>query len=244
MLEPPDLEHLHYFQSLPSTMDEARRLAKNNAPEWSLVLAESQSAGRGRRGRVWQAAPNSGLYFTLVLYPKLEMQALGLLPLLVGASLAKTIRETTGISTQLKWSNDILSTDGRKLCGILLEQTGKAVLLGVGINVLRQEFLPELHAAALEEYAPVERFRLLESILKDLKLEYQRFLEQPDHALLLWKAQPNTLGRRVQILEPNGKTWQGVALGLDSSGGLVVQSGTVSTIVHAAEVSLRHSENL
>jgi BirA family transcriptional regulator, biotin operon repressor / biotin---[acetyl-CoA-carboxylase] ligase len=244
MLKIPDLEHLHYFQSLPSTMDEARRLAKNNAPEWSLVLAESQSAGRGRRGRVWQSAPNSGLYFTLLLYPKLQPQALGLLPLLVGASLAKTILETTGIHTQLKWSNDILSTDGRKLCGILLEQTGAAVLLGVGINVLRQEFLPELHAAALEEYAPVERFMLLKAIVKNLQLEYQRFLQQPDHGRMLWKTQPNTLGRTVQILEPDGKTWQGVALDLDQSGGLIVQHATETRVVYAAEVSLRHTENL
>jgi BirA family transcriptional regulator, biotin operon repressor / biotin---[acetyl-CoA-carboxylase] ligase len=240
----PNLEHFFYHQTLPSTMDEARKLVKQGTPEWSLVLAETQSAGRGRRGRVWQSAPHSGLYFTVVLYPKLEPRRLGLLPLLVGASLSKTMFKTTGIQTHLKWSNDLLSSDGRKFCGILLEQAGAAVLLGVGINVVRQPFPPELNAAALEEYAPIQRWDLLKAIVEDLKLEYGRFLEQPEYALGLWKAQPNTLGRAVQILEPDGTTWQGVALDVDTSGGLLVQVGTQTKMVHAAEVSLRHSPNL
>jgi BirA family transcriptional regulator, biotin operon repressor / biotin---[acetyl-CoA-carboxylase] ligase len=240
----PDLENFFYHQSLPSTMDEARKLALLDTPEWSVVLAETQSAGRGRRGKVWRSAPHSGLYFTVVLYPRLEPRYLGLLPLLVGASLAKTILTSTGIETHLKWSNDLLCPDGRKFGGILLEQTGAAVLLGVGINVAQQDFPPDLNAAALEEFTPIRRWDLLETIVGDLKLEYQRFLEQPDHALGLWKAQPNTLGRSVKILEPDGTTWQGVALDLDKSGGLLVQVGEQTKIVYAAEVSLRHSPNL
>jgi BirA family transcriptional regulator, biotin operon repressor / biotin---[acetyl-CoA-carboxylase] ligase len=240
----PKLEYFFYHHSLPSTMDEARKLAKNGTPEWSVVLAETQTAGRGRRGRVWQSAPNSGLYFTLVLYPKLESQNLGLLPLLVGASLAKTIVATTGIEVHLKWSNDLLSPDGRKFCGILCEHTSAALLLGIGINLLPQAFPPELRAAALEEYAPVQRWHLLEAIVTDLQTEYRHFLEQPQHALQLWKAQPNTLGRTVQVLEPDGTRWDGVALDLDASGGLLVQTPSQTKIVHAADVSLRHSPNL
>jgi BirA family transcriptional regulator, biotin operon repressor / biotin---[acetyl-CoA-carboxylase] ligase len=237
----PELEHFFYHHSLPSTMDEARRLANNGTPEWSVVLAETQTAGRGRRGRVWQSAPHSGLYFTLVLYPTLERQNLGLLPLLVGASLSKTIVATTGIEVCLKWSNDLLSPDGRKLCGILCEQAGAALLLGIGINVLPQAFPKELGAAALEEYAPVVRWRLLEALVADLQTEYRRFIQTPEHALHLWKAQPNTLGRAVQILEPNGTQWDGVALDLDTSGGLLVQTPSQIQLVHAADVSLRHS---
>lgn len=232
------LEHFFYFETLPSTMDQARQLAQAGTPEWSVVFAETQSAGRGRRGKVWQSAKGAGLYFTIVLYPQLEPAQLGLLPLLVGASLAKTILVQTGIRTQLKWSNDLLSTDGRKLCGVLLEQTGQAVLLGVGINVVQQDFPLELHAAALGEFAPVERFTLLEAIIKDLQAEYLQFLQEPEHAIYLWKAQPNTLGQTVRVLEPNGMVWQGLALDLHSSGGLVLQTPIETKVVYAAEVSL------
>jgi BirA family transcriptional regulator, biotin operon repressor / biotin---[acetyl-CoA-carboxylase] ligase len=172
------------------------------------------------------------------------LQNLGLLPLLVGASLAKTIVATTGIEVHLKWSNDLLSPDGRKFCGILCEHTSAALLLGIGINLLPQAFPPELRAAALEEYAPVQRWHLLEAIVTDLQTEYRHFLEQPQHALQLWKAQPNTLGRTVQVLEPDGTRWDGVALDLDASGGLLVQTPSQTKIVHAADVSLRHSPNL
>ncbi|MFN3266722.1 MAG: biotin--[acetyl-CoA-carboxylase] ligase, partial [Deinococcales bacterium] len=212
--------------------------------EWSVIFAEAQSAGRGRRAKVWQSAHGAGLYFTAVLYPRLAPAQLGLLPLLVGASLAQSILKQTGIRTQLKWSNDVLSTDGRKLCGVLLERTARAVLLGVGINVKCQDFPPEFHAAALEEFAPVERFVLLEQIVHDLQNEYALFLEQPKYALQLWKAQPNTLGQTVRVLEPNGAVWQGLALDIDSSGGLVLQTPTQTKIIHAAEVSLERGSGV
>jgi BirA family transcriptional regulator, biotin operon repressor / biotin---[acetyl-CoA-carboxylase] ligase len=243
----PMLEAVQYKTKVTSTMDEIRLQARSGAPEWTTLLAEQQSNGRGRRGKPWQSANASGLYFTVLLRPSVPLAQLGLLPLLVGAVVAKSIEATTRIGTVLKWSNDVLSLDGRKICGILLETevedgTAKFALLGIGINVRRQEFPSQFNAAALEEYQVVHRRQLLGNILKNLQLEYKQFSRQPDHALKLWKAQSNTLGYEISVVEPNNQTWTGLATDLDSSGALMVQTENELKTVYAAEISVRHLE--
>ena len=236
---------IDYRQSVGSTQDEMRILARAAAPEFTVVLAETQTAGRGRRGKVWQAAPYSGLYFTMLLRPNIDFSSFGLLPLLIGACVAKSIKLETGIATLLKWSNDILSADGRKFAGILLESEliGKkrVALVGIGINLRNQDFSAEFKAAALEEFAPVHRRKLLSRILQTIQTEYALFLEQPSYAGILWKAQPNFLGQEIQILEPNGSVSTGIAQALDSSGGLIVQTSTGSRLLYAGEVSLKRA---
>ena len=241
----PILENVQYKTKVGSTMDEMRIQARNGAPEWTVLIAEQQTQGRGRRGKPWQSANASGLYFTVLLRPTVLLANLGLLPLLVGAVVAQSIEEATSLKTLLKWSNDVLSPDGRKLSGILLEtevEDGAArfALVGIGINVRRQDFPIQFNAAALEEFKEVHRRQLLEQILKNLKKEYQQFQIQPDHALKLWKAQPNTLGHKISLIEPSGSTWTGLAVDLDPSGALKVQTINELKTVYAAEISLRH----
>ena len=236
-----------YLGSLGSTMDEARALARAGAPEFSAVLSERQTAGRGRRGRAWQSPAGSGLYLSLVLRPNLPLSSLGLLPLLVGACLRRAIHAQTGFSGLLKWSNDLLTPDGRKLAGVLLESeiedgTAKFVVLGIGVNVRVQDFPPDLNAAALEEFtAPVNRKALLSTILTELRVQYQRFLETPSSALELWRSHNGTLGRAVRVLLPDGSSWDGTAVEVSSDGGLQIQTlnGELKT-VFAGDVSLRH----
>jgi BirA family transcriptional regulator, biotin operon repressor / biotin---[acetyl-CoA-carboxylase] ligase len=241
----PMLENVQYKTKVGSTMDEMRIQARNGAPEWTVLLAEQQTQGRGRRGKPWQSANASGLYFTVLLRPNVPLAQMGLFPLLVGAVVAKSMEENTGIKTLLKWSNDVLSSDGRKLSGILLETevedgTARFALVGIGINVRCQDFPKEFNAAALEEYAKVHRRDLLEQILKNFKQAYQQFQVNPSHAIALWKAQPNTLGREIKLTEPNGDTWTGRATDLDSSGALKVQTSNEIKTVYAAEITLRH----
>lgn len=236
-------EGVQYKAEVGSTMDEIRALARAGAPEWTVVLADQQTHGRGRRGKVWQSQAGSGLYFSILLRPRVTLSSLGLLPLLVGASLAASIQSHLGLTTQLKWSNDLLSLDGRKLAGILLESevirnNVKFVVLGIGVNVHRQDFPEELRATALEEFGEVKRGSLFRAVFGRLRLDYARFLEQPEFALQLWKSFPNSLGKIVQILEPSGDTWSGIALDLDSSGALLVQTETEIKTVFAGEVSL------
>jgi BirA family transcriptional regulator, biotin operon repressor / biotin---[acetyl-CoA-carboxylase] ligase len=240
----PFLAEILYFGTVSSTMEEIKAMVLSEAPEFTVLLAEQQLAGRGRRGKPWMAKPASGLYFTLLLRPKLATSSLGLLPLLIGACVAQGIQNETGIETLLKWSNDILSSDGRKLAGILIEAQLEAdlarfVLVGIGINVRCQDFPKEFQAAALEEYAPVNRRDLLKRILQMIRNEYTVFLEHPNHAIKLWKSLPNFLGQTIRVLEPNNNEWTGIATDLDLSGGLIVQTATGSRLIHAAEVSLK-----
>ena len=100
-----------------------------------------------------------------------------------------------------------------------------------------QDFPSELKAAALEEFAPVNRRTLLETCITNLKKAYQVFLENPESALQDWKSHSNNLGREIQILEPNGEIWTGIATDLDSSGGLVVCANGQTRILFAAEIS-------
>ena len=245
---PVGIAGVTYLGSVGSTMDEARALARGDAPEFSAVLSERQTAGRGRRGRAWQSPAGSGLYLSLVLRPNLPLSSLGLLPLLVGACLQRAIHAQTGFSGVLKWSNDLLATDGRKLAGVLLESevedgAAKFVVLGIGVNVRVQDFPPELNAAALEEFTPpIDRKTLLEAILNELRVQYANFLENPNAALELWRSQNGTLGRTVRVLLPDGSSWDGTAVDVSSDGGLQVQplSGELKT-VFAGDVSLRHT---
>jgi BirA family transcriptional regulator, biotin operon repressor / biotin---[acetyl-CoA-carboxylase] ligase len=242
----PVINTVLYRGSVGSTMDEVRTLARDGAPEWTIMLAEQQTAGRGRRGRPWQSPAGAGLYFTTLLRPNVALADLALLPLLVGACVAQAVHLETGLKTLLKWSNDVLTSGGRKLAGILLETevedgAAKFALLGIGINVRRQEFPSDLNAAALEEFTPVHRRQLLERIINTLKLEYERYLERPEHALDLWRAQPNTLGRVVTVLEPSGATWQGTAKDLTDQGALLIFDGSKDRTVFAGDISLRHT---
>ena len=167
---------------------------------------------------------------------------------MVGACLQRAIHAQTGFAALLKWSNDLLTPDGRKLAGVLLESeiedgAAKFVVLGVGVNVRVQDFPADLNAAALEEFtAPVNRKALLEAILTELRVQYARFLESPSSALELWRSQNGTLGRAVRVLLPDGSSWDGIAEEVSSDGGLQVRtlSGGLKT-VFAGDVSLRHT---
>ena len=245
---PLGVDGVTYLGSVGSTMDEARALARGDAPEFSAVLSERQTAGRGRRGRVWQSPAGSGLYFSLVLCPNLPLSSLGLLPLLVGACLQRAIHAQTGWVGVLKWSNDLLTPDGRKLAGVLLESevedgAAKFVVLGIGINVRVQDFPTDLNAAALEEFTPpIDRKALLESILSELRMQYQVFLESPSSALELWRSSNGTLGQAVRVLLPDGSSWDGVAVDVTSDGGLQIRTvGGELRTVFAGDVSLHHT---
>jgi biotin-(acetyl-CoA carboxylase) ligase len=164
---------LHHIATCASTMDEARLLARNAAPHLTTVWAETQSAGRGRQGKSW-LSPVDGLYFTLIVRPEVEIetQRLGLLPLLVGAVLCSVVRERTGVRAALKWPNDVLGPDGRKLAGILAERdaVSRSVLVGVGLNIRRQSFEAnvQVNAASLEEYLGSSEPDLSEPDLSEL----------------------------------------------------------------------------
>ncbi len=241
---------LEYKASTTSTQDDARVLARSGAPEFSTVLSEIQTAGRGRRAKVWHSPSGAGLYFTVLLRPTRPVNELGVLPLLAGVALFRAIKLETGFEALLKWSNDLLASDGRKLAGILLEAeledgTARFVVLGMGLNVRTQNFPSDIPAAALEEFvSPVNRKKLLSTIMLELQKLYKHWSELGSSVVIdAWRESNATLGREVSVLEPNGSSFTGVAQDITNDGALIVKTtGGIKTI-NAGEVSLKFVSN-
>ncbi|WP_243093444.1 biotin--[acetyl-CoA-carboxylase] ligase [Thermus thalpophilus] len=205
-----------YLGRVGSTQDALRAWAEAGALEGALVLAEVQERGRGRRGRTWESRPGVSLTFSLLLRPRLPLPALGLLPLLAGLALY----EAVGVGG-LKWPNDLLSPDGRKLAGVLLEAKAEGeevahALLGVGVNVA---WAPE-GAAFLQEFTPLSRREVLERFLARLEALLP-LLEDPEAFLPRYAQASYTLGRRVRVETSKGPV-EGVAEAVLPDGSLMV----------------------
>lgn len=228
----------HYFGTLKSTQDELRRLAEAGAPEGTVVLAERQTAGRGRRGRRWES-PGGGLYFSLLLRPAYPLDRLPLLPLAAGVGLVRA----AGVGG-LKWPNDLVAfVDGelKKLGGVLLEAEvlGEELhyaLLGVGLNVAERG-LPE-EAAGIERFFPeARRDELLVRVLYEIEQAIAE-LGDPESFIKRYKLHSLTLFRPV-FARWVGEPIVGVAVDVETSGALVVRtkSGRRKRVT-AGEVSL------
>ena len=279
---------LYYYDSIDSTNIQAKRLAEEGAPDGTVVVADQQSAGRGRRGRGWASPAGTNLYFTLLLRPHVAPDRASMLTLVMALAVAQGIQTTmletlpedvqattgetlpgvmqateTKTLTQsaktkdalplvgIKWPNDIV-IDGRKACGILTElslsvEQGSIdyLVIGVGINVAKQEFPAELqgHAIALDEVAnsAINRSELLNAVLTAFEADYSDFLVTEDLTRL--KRQYDALlvnfGRQVRVLDPKGE-FDGIARGIQTTGELIVELPDGETKnVYAGEVSVR-----
>jgi BirA family transcriptional regulator, biotin operon repressor / biotin---[acetyl-CoA-carboxylase] ligase len=203
--------------------------ARSGAAEGLVLVAEEQTAGRGRLGRAWSAPPRAGLIFSVLLRPEgVPPARLGWLPLLTGVAVATAVRDQTGVPARLKWPNDVLVGE-RKLAGILAEAHGDAVVAGVGLNVtLGQEELPVPAATSLliEGATSTDRAALLAAILTALARRYRTWRADPDGAelraeYLRWCA---TIGREVRVELPGGAVLTGTAEDVDEVGRLAVRT--------------------
>jgi BirA family transcriptional regulator, biotin operon repressor / biotin---[acetyl-CoA-carboxylase] ligase len=232
----PELEKkLYHFHTIGSTMDAARDLIENGAGEGTIVVAESQSNGRGRLGREW-FSPQGGIYFTLILKPQIAPAYAPRLNLMASVAVAKTLRRLLGLDVRLKWPNDVL-IEGRKVCGILAEMKAevdalKYVTIGVGINANLSIAKYGTKVASLKELKghEISRKEIFISIVKEL-LEQQPLLAKG--ALIEeWRTLSATLNREVRI-ETTGGTIAGRAVDIDSSGALIIKGadGSLRTAI-------------
>ncbi|HIT64528.1 MAG TPA: biotin--[acetyl-CoA-carboxylase] ligase [Candidatus Ventrimonas merdavium] len=237
------------LDTVDSTNQEARRQAEQGAPDGTLVLAEEQTAGKGRRGRSWSSPKGSGIWMSLVLRPAFGPEKASMMTLLAAMAAARGVRETTGLACQIKWPNDLV-LNGRKVCGILTEMSTEQAriryaIVGIGINANTAGFPKELRDTATSLYAesgiPADRALLAASVLLAWEEYHGRFLETMDLSGLLeeYNASLVNRGRQVRVLDPKGE-WQGTALGIDREGQLLVQTedGAVRTVL-SGEVSVR-----
>lgn len=239
---------LYYYDAIDSTNLQAKRLAEEGAPNGTVVVADQQSAGRGRRGRTWASPAGANLYFTVLLRPKIAPDKASMLTLVMALAVAEGIRSIA--IPGIKWPNDIV-IDGRKVCGILTEMSLSAeqgsidhLVIGVGVNVAKQEFPKELqgYAVALEEFTcKVNRSELLNAILEQFEGYYEQFCTQADLSSLKnsYDALLVNYGRQVRVLDPKGE-YDGIARGIRPTGELIVElpDGEIRD-VYAGEVSVR-----
>jgi BirA family transcriptional regulator, biotin operon repressor / biotin---[acetyl-CoA-carboxylase] ligase len=239
---PPTTPSIHFYDTVASTQDLARALARAGSPTWTAVVAQNQTQGRGRQGKSWQSALNSGLYCTVIVVPQQAREQWGLWSLLAGVALAQCINNL-GLNTKLKWPNDLLAPTGQKLAGILLEHDAESgvLLLGIGVNVLAQDFTATINAAALADFGLAvtakDLFNQLYRRLVELNAQWQQL--GAGFVLEQWRLVNTTLGREVTITGAGGESFSGVASSIDETGALVVKTNDGWRTVTAGEVSLR-----
>lgn len=229
-----------------STNTDLAARAKAGAPEGAVLVAEEQTAGRGRLERQWSAPARSGLFLSLLLRPQgVPVERYGWLPILVGVAAAGTLSRVAEVETGLKWPNDLQAVvDGeeRKLGGILTELADGAVVVGLGVNVsLREAELPVPTATslALAGAAVLDRETLLRALLRgfaELYGEWVAAAGDPHASGLLpaYTARCTTLGRPVKVQLPGDQELLGEAVAVDGDGRLVVRSADGSRRAVAA----------
>jgi len=232
-----------WYTEVGSTNDVAAALAERGEPEGAVIIADAQTAGRGRHGRSWASPPQAGLYCSVIVRP--APHVVGLLTIAAGVAIAEGIQAATGLRAGLKWPNDIY-VNGLKLAGILAEagssRDGAAfVILGCGINLMPAAYPPEISARATsiesELGRPADRGLVLAECLAALDVRYRDLVEHASGRVIeRWRDRAaTTFGRRVEW-DVAGVTRQGVAEGIDETGALVVRDGTERARVMSGEV--------
>ena len=240
---------LFFYEETGSTNDDIKQMANEGALNGTLVVADRQSAGRGRCGRAWISPKGESVYMSLLLRPKCMPNQASALTLVMALAVTEAMEELAPGRSGIKWPNDIVM-NGKKVCGILtemaLEQTTiDYVVIGVGINVNQSIFDTEIAtiatSIALELGRKITRTELIGRILHYFEKEYAEFAKTYDLGSLMERYNGYLLNRdtQVRVLDPKGE-YEGFALGINSQGELMVkrQNGEIEA-VYAGEVSVR-----
>lgn len=240
--------HPQYYRSITSTNDVAARLADAGAAEGTWVVADEQTAGRGRRGRTWASPPGAGLYLSVIFRPSpvavRDDRVTSLLTLMAGVAAAQGVRAATGLAPALKWPNDlVIEPPGersgfsrfRKLAGILAEGSAsggelQSVVIGIGINLTSAAYPPDVEARATsiesELGRPVDRAAVLVEVLAALAA-WRRTLNDGGQRELLdaWRTLgPSSRNRRIRWMRTPDRAIAGITQGIDDTGALLVKT--------------------
>lgn len=253
----------HFYESIGSTNAQAKIDAENGAESGTLIVADRQTAGRGRRGRSWDSPAGTNIYFTLILKPDFAPDKASMLTIVMAMAVAEGMRKNLVISCEgtdvndtkempsieIKWPNDIV-VNGKKVCGILTEMSLEHdyiqnVVIGVGINVRIQEFAPEIAATATSIEAEcgrrISRCALIGDIMEAFEKNYRIFCDTENLSGLrkIYDSMLVNKDREVCVLDPKGE-YRGIARGINDTGELIVEKedGNLEE-VYAGEVSVR-----
>lgn len=233
-----------YYRSLPSTNDAAKRRAQEGAKNGTVIIAEEQTAGRGRIKRSW-LSPRGSIALSIILYP--ELAYLPCLIMVASLAVASAIEQVTSLKAQIKWPNDVL-VNGRKVCGILVESNVRGdkvdyAVIGIGINVnLNLADFPEIAPLATSLSQELGRNVSRREVIRSLLTEAERlYLALPagDSVFKQWRDRLVTLGKKIQVSSGEA-TYRGVAESVAHDGSLLLRQpdGNLLKIV-AGDVTLR-----
>jgi len=224
------------LDTVDSTQSVAFGLAEHGAADRTVVVADQQLAGRGRRGRIWRAPAGTSLLASIIVRPRLPQALLPTFSPMTAVATAEALRRVAPVAARVKWPNDVL-VGGKKIAGILLESRAPVIIIGIGVNLGQREFPPELAglatSVALETGRAPDRETMLSALLEEfdawrVRLEREGFGAVREQ----WRMLSDTLGRHVTL---DGVT--GIAVDLDVDGALLIDAGGTVRRVIAGEIA-------
>lgn len=230
---------VHRFESVASTNELALRMAREGAPEGTVVVGREQTAGRGRYGREWFSPSGLGLYLTLLLRPDMPLDNVWQFGFVASLAAAEAVSDVSRLPARVKWPNDVL-LNGKKLCGILVEAQQSAVgsqlcvVIGIGVNVLPSDFPPEFveraSSIAFEAKRPVSIEETENALLARLDSRCEELRSRGSDAILeSWRRLDSTRGQDVTVRTPDGII-EGTAVDVDSDGSLMLKLADGSVV--------------
>lgn len=242
-------EELYFYENIDSTNTKAKQLAETGATSGTLVVANMQTRGKGRRGRQWESPSDTGIFMTLILKPDMNPSKASMLTLVMALAVVKACNEVTSSTSYIKWPNDIV-LNNKKICGILTEMSAEMdyinhIVIGIGINANIDSFPEELIDKAtsikIENGKDVKRALLINRILVRFEQEYETFMHNGSLKAQMEEYNEFLINKdkEVAIIEHSNQ-YQGIALGINETGELLVRKkdGKVES-VYAGEVSVR-----
>lgn len=237
-----------FLENVDSTNDEAKRRAEAGAAHGTLVVSESQHAGKGRRGRSFDSPKQSGIWMSLIIKDEIEPARASMLTLVMGFATVKAIETVTDLRAQIKWPNDLV-LNGKKVCGILTEMSMQMdcinhIVIGTGINVRNEGFPEEICHVATSIYQEsgqkIGRAGLIAEVLKQFEAYYEIYMKTQDLGELMNEYNQCLInrGRQVQVFDPKG-SYLGRAIGINAEGELLVETENGVRKVSSGEVSVR-----
>ena len=239
---------IHIFNEIDSTNDRAYKLADNSAPEGTIVIAESQSSGKGRSGRKWISIPGQSLSFSIILKPEIDIAKTPGLTLVIAVALSDTLHHFGVHTHKIKWPNDIL-INNRKIAGILTEMkamSGKIVFIisGIGINTgsVLNELPEDLKSAAssiLDETGIViDRTGFLQTLLQMMEIRYNEFVQSGlENILKDWKENSDLIGKKISFILDRQRI-EGDVKAINDDGSLNIETGSGTLSFNSGEITI------
>lgn len=231
-----------FKETVESTQKEAHKIAEESE-EGTLIIAEEQTAGRGRMTRAWHSPKGTGIWMSLILKPNLPPVKAPQFTLIAAVAVAEAIQDVTGLTPEIKWPNDLLM-NGKKITGILTELQADAdrirsIIIGIGMNVNQQAFPAELEdiatSLAIEKGETISRAKLVQAILKNIEIYYKEYVENGFASIKQkWESFAVSIGRHITARTVNGSI-RGKAIGITEEGVLKLQDeeGIIHSIYSA-----------